>query len=74
MSNPYISAARRQELVLMPLVARLPKGRTLPARICGAFLDFPVVRVEGFADLEYSWAAVERFAVRGHFTFMPGEL
>lgn len=73
-STPYVSQARRQEIVSLSLVAVLPSGEERPARVQGAFLDFPMVHVEGFGRTEYCWPTVDRFAREGRFPFDPSHI
>ncbi|WP_278911676.1 hypothetical protein [Deinococcus wulumuqiensis] len=71
---PYVSHARRQEIVSLPLVAVLPSGEERPARVQGAFLDFPIIHVEGFGRSEYCWPTVDHFAQQGRFPFDPAHI
>ena len=71
---PFVSAARREEIVALSLMAVLPGGEERPAQVLGAALDFPVIHVQGFGRVEYCWPTVERFAQAGRFPFDPAHL
>lgn len=68
---PFVSRARREEIVALPLVAVLPGGEERPAQVLGAALDFPIIYVQGFGRVEYCWPTADRFAQAGRFPFDP---